>query len=147
MAKQALLPSIRAQFAEKIFSGTKRVELRRRRPKIGPGDLVFVYVPSPAKAVQGAFEVKEVISGSPATIWQRFAEVAGITKIEFDAYFQERECGCAIVIGRIWRLSKPVKLEQLRKERQNFHPPQSFHYKCPNDFSRSIGFQLPTRSA
>src|SRR6185503_3263930 len=65
MPNQALLISVRPRFAEMIFAGTKVVELRRLRPRIGTGDLVFVYVSSPVMALAGAFEVGEVVSGAP----------------------------------------------------------------------------------
>src|SRR5207249_6384268 len=100
MANNALLLSIRLGFAELIFAGTKVVELRRLHPKIGRGDLVFIYVPSPVKAVQGAFEVKEVLSGSPQSIWRRFGAQAGVSRSEFDAYYQGKRTSCAILIRR-----------------------------------------------
>lgn len=143
MANNALLLSIRVRFAQLIFAGTKVVELRRVRPRIGRGDLVFIYVPSPVKAVQGAFEVKDVQSGPTESIWRRFGAQTGISKSEFDAYYRGKETACAIIIGRYWKLRKPVQLEKLKKDTKGFRPPQSYHYKCRDAFSRSIGFQLP----
>ena len=64
MIGNALLLSIHPEYAEKIFDGTKRVELRRVRPRLQNGDLVIVYVSSPVKAVCGAFRVDNVVAGT-----------------------------------------------------------------------------------
>jgi predicted transcriptional regulator len=143
MANTALLLSIRVQFAKLIFAGTKRVELRRVHPRIGCGDLVFIYVPSPVKAVQGAFEVKDVVSDTTEIIWHRFGPRTGLSKEEFDAYYKGKKTACAIIIGRYWKLDKPVQLEKLKKDSKGFRAPQGYHYKCRVAFSRAIGFQPP----
>jgi predicted transcriptional regulator/ribosomal protein S18 acetylase RimI-like enzyme len=52
-----LLISIRREFAEEIFAGSKRFELRRRRPGIPPSTRCWVYVPLPVGAVLGRFHV------------------------------------------------------------------------------------------
>jgi predicted transcriptional regulator len=144
-AKRALLLSIRQRFAKLIFAGTKVVELRRVHPKIGPGDLVFVYVPAPVMAVQGAFEVEQIVADSPGSIWGRFGAQTGLTKAEFDAYYKDKKTACAITIRRCWKLKKPVRLAELKKDSEGFRPPQSYHYKCPDAFSRSIGFRQPKK--
>ena len=109
--------------------------------------MVFIYVPSPVKAVQGAFEVKEVLSGSPGSIWRRFGAQTGISKKEFHAYYKGKEKACAILISRCWKFRRPVRLEKLKKNTKGFRPPQSYHYKCPVTFSRSVGFSLPKKLA
>ncbi len=51
MSSNAIVLSIRPQYAEKIFEGTKRVELRRIRPKqIKNGNLALIYVSSPSQS-------------------------------------------------------------------------------------------------
>jgi predicted transcriptional regulator len=141
MAKNALVLSVRVRFAKLIFSGSKIVELRRLRPRVRRGDLVFVYVPSPIKALQGVFEVNDVLSASTRSVWRRFGAQTGLSKKEFDAYFQGKQTACAILIGRFWKFKNPVHLEKLKKDRNGFHPPQSHHYICPEAFSRSVGFR------
>src|SRR5258706_5288481 len=118
MAKNARLLSIRLRFAKLIFAETKLVELRRLHPKVGPGDLVFMYVPSPVKAVQGAFEVKKVLSASPESIWHRYGSQTGLSKKEFHAYFKGKKTACAILISRCWKFPQPLRLEQLRQDRK-----------------------------
>jgi predicted transcriptional regulator len=128
MTKHALLISIRPRFAELIFAGKKTVELRRTRPKVSPGDLVLVYVSSPAKQLQGAFEVKKMISAAPSTLWRKVGKNSGIARAEFLDYFRGKTQAHAVVIRRVWKLSGPIDLSTLRRQKGGFRPPQSFHY-------------------
>ena len=139
MANDALLISICPRFADMIFAGTKTVELRRQRPRVGKGDLVFVYVSSPVKALEGAFEVADVVSGSPNCIWRQLGSQTGLSRQEFDTYYGPRQIAFAIRIIRCWRLPSPVRLATLRKQRLGFHPPQGYHYFPEREFARSVG--------
>lgn len=141
MTNQALLISIRPRFAEMIFAGSKNIELRRLRPRIGKGDMVFVYVSSPVMALEGAFEVGGVVSGTPNSIWRRFNGGCGLSKREFDAYYGSKKTAFAIMIQRVWRLPVPVPLAQLRRKNRGFHPPQGFHYISRSTFSRIANFE------
>jgi predicted transcriptional regulator len=128
-----------------IFAGTKTVELRRLRPRIEKGDLVFVYVSSPVMALEGAFEVGGVVSGPPSSLWRRFNGGSGLSKREFNAYYQGKKTAYAILIRRHWLLAAPVRLAKLRRERNGFHPPQSYHYICKRSFSRIAAFTTEFR--
>ena len=139
MRNRALLISLRPRFAKMIFAGTKKVELRRVRPRIGKGDMVFIYVSSPVMALEGAFEVGRIVSGTPQTIWEKFNRKTGLSKQEFDSYYKGKQMAFAILIERYWQLPVPVRLAKLRKERNGFHPPQSYHYICKRAFARIAG--------
>jgi predicted transcriptional regulator len=143
MSKHALLLSIRPKYANMIFAGTKTVELRRVRPSIQAGDLVLVYVSSPTKEMQGAFRVGKTISGKPSTIWKKFGKQTGVTRTEFNAYFAGKDQAHALMIEDAWTLPTPVQLACLRKEKQGFRPPQSFHYIRGAGFASSFGIPLP----
>lgn len=126
--RDALFLSIRPQFAEQIFAGTKTVELRRVRPRIDTGDLVIVYASGSTKALLGAFQVARVVTASPNTIWKEFRNTTGLTREEFDEYFMGRLTAYAIEVAHAWRLPVPVCLPILRKKKNGFRPPQSYHY-------------------
>jgi len=143
MSKHALLLSIRPKYAQMIFAGTKTVELRRVRPSIQAGDLVLVYVSSPTKELQGAFRVGKTFSEKPSLIWKRFGIKTGVTREEFDTYFRGKAQAHALLIEDAWTLAEPVRLACLRKEKQGFHPPQSFHYIRGAGFPSSFGVPLP----
>jgi predicted transcriptional regulator len=126
-----------------IFAGTKTVELRRVRPTIQSGELALVYVSSPTKELQGAFKVKKTISGTPASIWKKYGKQSGISREEFTEYFRGKPEAHAILIEEAWTLAKPVRLSRLRKEKQGFRPPQSFHYIRGEEFPSSLGISRP----
>lgn len=125
---QTLLISIRPQFVRSIFMGTKTVELRRVRPRVGVGDLVVVYASGSAKGIVGAFEVAGVTDGSPEKIWKVHKAACGVRKQDFDSYFAGATVGYAIHIGRLWELEDLISLDALRLRWSGFRPPQSYHY-------------------
>ncbi len=124
MSKQALLISVRPRFAQMIFDGSKTVELRRVRPRVGKGDLVFVYVSSPVKALEGVFEIDEVACTSPNAVWHRFGKKTALSKHEFETYYEGTQEAYAIAVARYWRLSSPVELAALKKQQKDFYPPR-----------------------
>lgn len=124
----ALLLSIRPRFVDMIFSGTKTVELRRVKPRVQAGDLVFVYASGATKGMVGAFEVAGVTAAQPSAIWRKHNGGSGLKKPEFDEYFAGAPIGYAICIRKFWKLAETVPLKTLRKRRAGFRPPQSYHY-------------------
>lgn len=129
MAKNAILMSIRPQYAEKIFNRTKTVELRRIKPKfIQEGDLIFVYVSAPIKSLVGAFSVASVMAKPIPALWTDVKDQAGVSYSDFISYFHGVEAGVAIFIKDVWLLPKPIHLSEMQKEESGFYPPQSFRY-------------------
>lgn len=129
MARNAILMSIRPKYADKIFNGTKTVELRRIKPKsIQENDLVFVYVSAPVKSLVGAFSVSSVTEKSLSSLWKSVKDHAGLDRGEFFDYFQGVDKGVAIFIKDVWFLPEPIHLAKLQKEVKGFYPPQSFRY-------------------
>jgi predicted transcriptional regulator len=129
MADAALLMSIRPRYAESIFTRTKTVELRRRRPKsLEPGDLVYLYVSAPVKAIAGAFSVASVLECPVPALWRTVRSAAAVTRSEFLAYYSGVTVGVAIFVAEVWLLPKPMYLDDLRKKARGFCPPQSYRY-------------------
>ncbi len=129
MTGNALLLSIRPEYAEKIFNQTKTVELRRVKPKqIGRGDLVLVYEPTPIQALTGMFKIDRIVELPLKELWEAVNDKAGITREEFDAYYQGVTVGIGIFISELWKLPVPIKLQSLKEQEPNFHPPQGFRY-------------------
>jgi predicted transcriptional regulator len=129
MVNSAILMSIRPQYAEKIFNGTKTVELRRIKPKVlHEDDLIFVYVSSPVKSLVGAFSVASVMEKPLFPLWRSVKDSAGVSRSDFFSYFHDLEKGVAIFIKNVWFLPKPIHLSDLQREVKSFHPPQNFRY-------------------
>jgi len=133
MSSGILLISIRPEHAAKIFDGSKKVELRRVRPKVTSGDVVFVYVSAPVKALVGAFYVEKVVEASPRMLWGQVKDIAGINRARFDDYYNGAINAFGIFVQETRQLPKPVGLESLKDIVSSFRPPQSYRYITPTE--------------
>lgn len=124
--------SIRPIYSQKIFTGEKRVELRRRFPvQIPEGTSAIIYSTSPVRAITGVADIVKVSKASPSEIWSKYHKEACINKDAFDSYFDKLDLGCAIELANPRELKREIGLEELR-DRFNFEPPQSFLYTDPS---------------
>jgi predicted transcriptional regulator len=137
-----LLVSVRPRFAEAILSGTKRVELRRRTPRIGHSETVLVYATVPTAALVGAFEVETVQRLPLDDLWRRVKDIAEVTRDEFTDYFQGLTEGVGIFVTSTMRFEHPVPLAELRRLWKGFHPPQGFRYIESCDLNRLADLDL-----
>lgn len=128
MNPRNILLSIRPVHATRIFNGTKRVELRRYIPSLSSGDIVFVYVSSPVKELQGKFCVERLVEAAPEDLWAFVKDDAGISKDEFDSYFEGADTGYGIYFNAPSSMRRPIRLDELRQLWSGFHPPQNFRY-------------------
>jgi predicted transcriptional regulator/predicted nucleic acid-binding protein/GNAT superfamily N-acetyltransferase len=144
MPGESLLLSIQPEFAHRIFTGTKKVELRRVRPKLEESDWVIVYVSTPVRAVVGAFQVDRIVEALPNRLWRIVRHEAGVTRKEFELYYAGASNACGIFFKKTMTLSHPVELAHLRRLWAGFHPPQSFRYLTEADVKRIESFSKQT---
>ncbi len=144
MPKHILLISIKPEYANQIFSGHKTIELRRVRTKLKSEDLVIVYVTSPQKALVGLFEVEKVtieenLKQEFKNFWRLIKNKACINYKTFKKYYKGASLGVAIFIKNPHKFSKPLKLNTLKNEVDNFnfYPPQNYHY-LSNEYVRIL---------
>ena len=116
--------SIKPEFAEKIFNGTKKFEFRKSIFKQTNIKSVLVYASSPVQMVIGEFEIEQIIKSDLETLWSLTKQDAGISKEFFLEYFSDKMDGYAIQVKAARRFKKPRNL----KEHYNLVPPQSFAY-------------------
>lgn len=135
--KKFLFISIKPEFANKIVSEEKTIELRKVKPKVSEGDYIVIYASSPIKSVIGYGKVKEVIVTSPETMWDKYSSTLGIDKQRYDSYFQGCDKAIGIKISEISRIN-PIALDKLRKIDTDFHPPQIYRYVSNINICRSI---------
>ena len=119
-----VLLSIKPEFAEKIFNGTKKFEFRRTIFKNCQIKTVVVYASSPIRKVIGEFEIEEVLHDNIDNLWKKTKSSSGINEDYFRKYFVEKDSGFAIKIKNTKKYKKPKEL----KEEYNILPPQSFAY-------------------
>ena len=125
---KALLLSLKPRYADLIFEGVKKAELRRRSLVQMEGRDVFVYVTSPIMMLRGGFRVGEVWAGTPQDIWDRVSEWAGVDKDDFDAYYSGQSIAYALEITDVWEYANPPGLGTLRSQFDTFIVPQSWRY-------------------
>jgi len=123
-----LFLSIKPQYVAKFRNGTKRVELRRRRPRSQSGDWMAIYESSPTMALVAVARISEVRASSPQCLWRRAGKMSGVSKKEFDEYFAGTDQAVGIFIDQPTELPFPVPLSDLRSVWPKFNPPQAFLY-------------------
>jgi len=115
--------SIKPEYAARILSGEKRVEFRKQAFRENVSHVV-IYSTTPVRAIVGIYEVDGVFVATPATVWRKYAPVAGIAYDGFSAYYTNRRRAVAIKVGKIVRFKSPLPLSSIDERR----PPQSFRY-------------------
>jgi predicted transcriptional regulator len=134
MSNNILLLSVRPKYADKIFKHTKTVELRRVRPKhLQKGDLVLIYVSSPIQALAGTFKVERVVEEPLKNLWQLVKKKAGVTRQEFNTYYEGVSTGVGIFFEEVQRFQEPIALQTIRQHLLLFQPPQSFRYASDSE--------------
>ena len=118
-----ILLSIKPEYANRIFAGTKKFEFRKRIAKQNV-DRIIVYSSCPEQKVIGEVEVVETLCAKPALLWETAKEEAGIAKDKFDAYFAGCNRAYAYKIGKISKYDNPKELNAFGIK----CPPQSFMY-------------------
>jgi predicted transcriptional regulator len=119
-----VLLSIKPEFVEKIFNGTKRYEFRRTIFKEGNIKKIIIYASSPVQKVIGEFEIDNILNTDIETLWKRTNKYSGISAEYFFKYFSEKEIGYAIKIKNAKRYRRPLSISK----DFNSVPPQSFLY-------------------
>lgn len=129
MIRRTIILSIQPKHAAKIFSGLKKVELRRTRPKyLVNGALALIYVTSPVRSLAGAFKVTHVTERPLEDLWKMVRNKAGLTYREFKRYYGGVSVGTGIFFQKVWSFPEPLSLEDLRDELLKFLPPRAFRY-------------------
>lgn len=120
-----VLLSIKPEFAELIFMGSKQFEFRRRVFKNRNVRKIVVYASSPVSKVIGEFDIEDILEREIDQLWEETKEYSGIQKEYFEAYFSGKETGYAIKIGKTREYQSPLELEAHFNVKR---APQSFVY-------------------
>ncbi|KAA6208052.1 ASCH domain-containing protein [Avibacterium paragallinarum] len=120
-----VLLSIKPEFIEKIISGEKKFEFRKSLPKREGITTVIVYSTMPVGKVIGEFKVKNTLSHTPESLWEKTKEFSGITKNFFDQYFSARELAHAFEIDSFKLYDEPLRITDILPSGT---PPQSYCY-------------------
>lgn len=136
---RVMLLSIRPRHVAKILDGSKTVELRRTRPVIEPGQPVAIYATLPSGALVATCRIAAIESDIPAAIWRSSGPGTGLSRAEFNAYFDRADTAVALHLEEVSPLVDQVTLSQLRSRGRRFHPPQTWHFVDRQRLAQLIG--------
>jgi predicted transcriptional regulator len=126
MPTRAALISIHPAHAEKIFSGTKKLEFRRRWTTRSVTTL-FIYATAPIQRIVGFATIAGITQGTPSQLWRLSRQLdGGVSRRELFAYLDGTRTGVAIELKNITPL--PGGTDPRLCLGRNFRPPQSFRY-------------------
>jgi len=96
-----ILLSIKPEFAEKIFSGSKKYEFRRRIFKAPDVKTVVVYASTPIGKVIGEFEIDSVICTDIESLWKLNEAIPGSNKRFFLNILRTKKPGTPSRSGKL----------------------------------------------
>lgn len=115
--------SIKPKYADKIFTGEKLYELRRKifHKKVNS---IVVYSSSPIMRVIGEIEIEDIIVGTPVSIFQKFENKICVSREDYFSYFSNTNIAYALKIGKVYKYPIPKNLSDFGVTRA----PQSYIY-------------------
>lgn len=123
MESRIIILSIHPNHIDKILSGEKRYEYRKRIPQ--DINYIIVYATAPTKKVVAIIEVDIVIKDTPKNIWNSTKNEAGISYEFFMDYFHNASIGLAIKFRNIYKLATPIDITIIDGVKS---APQSYRY-------------------
>ena len=97
---KALLMSIKPEYAERIISGTKKYEYRKRLAKEDVS-LMYIYCTFPLMKVVASVNIVGRLSASPTDLWEITKDAAGISELKYSDYFGGCEIAYAYELGEV----------------------------------------------
>ena len=119
-----VLLSIKPQYVEQIFNGSKKFEYRKSIFKNKDITTIVVYATMPVGKIVGEFEIKNILQEHPAEIWKKTKKYAGVTEEFYDKYFSGRDKAYAIEIKSL----NKYKIAICPYINKKFVAPQSLKY-------------------
>ncbi|MFM5982214.1 MAG: hypothetical protein ACKO9I_17010 [Sphaerospermopsis kisseleviana] len=116
--------SIKRIYAERIMSGIKTIELRKRPIGMELGDLILLYETAPDSVIRGGFIADKTISLPVAKMWEKYQSIMGVEKDFYDSYFDKCEFAFGTLIYRSFTFTE-FPLNEINKLCSGFTPPQA----------------------
>lgn len=126
-ARCDLVLSVKPTFAERIVSGAKKVEVRRRFPDKWEGATVLIYSSSPARQFVGEAVIERVVTGPVREIWAEFSEGIGCSKREYMDYCNGTKRVSALIFSDVFPFKNPISKSRMQETVQrSLFTPQSY---------------------
>ena len=123
MKSKTILLSIHPCFVEKILSGEKKFEYRKKIPT--DIQTIIVYATAPIKQIVAVIEVEKVLQGTPMNIWGKTKGESGITAKYYKTYYKGKKVAYAIKFKNVYRLERPKPISNFKYIKS---APQSYMY-------------------
>lgn len=123
---QEALISIKPKYVNRILSGAKTVEIRRRRVNLEKGTRLWIYSTLPEGKIGSVGWIKSIEVSNSDDIWNKYSQQMGITYSEYCNYVCGAKEVSAINIENIKEVSPAPTLDSLRSTIGKFYPPQFF---------------------
>lgn len=118
-----MLISIKPEYVENIFNGSKKYEYRKIRCKQDI-DKIIIYSTYPIMKVVGEAKVEKILEDSPDCIWEKTKKYSGIDLNFYQKYFKDRSKAIAYKLTNIKKYDSPKELSSYGIKAA----PQSFVY-------------------
>lgn len=116
--------SIKPCFCDSIFKGLKLYEYRKKVFSRTDVDKAYIYASKPISKIVGYFTIKQIIDDTPSNVWNMTHESGGISKKQFQEYFQGHSVAHAIKIDEVVKIN-PINPKEVIK---GFTAPQNYCY-------------------
>lgn len=120
---RTILLSIKPEYVEKIFNGTKKDEYRKTKCK-EKVDKIIIYSTAPVMQVVGEAEVEEIIEDSPEKVWEQTKDYSGTTYEFFCEYYKGKDKAVAYKLKNVKKYEQTKSLKSFGIE----VAPQAFVY-------------------
>ena len=123
MESKTIILSIHPNHIDKILSGVKRYEYRKRIPQ--DINYIIVYATAPTKKVVAIIEIDMIMKDTPQNIWDVTQSESGVSYEFFINYFNGVSTAYAIKIRNIYRLPTPIDITAIDGVKS---APQAYQY-------------------
>lgn len=120
---RTILLSIKPEYVEKIFNGTKQYEYRKTKCK-EKVEKIIIYSTAPVMQVVGEAEVEEIVEGELEKVWNKTKDHSGTTYEFFSEYYKGKNKAVAYKLKNIKKYEEAKSLKSFGIE----VAPQSFVY-------------------
>jgi predicted transcriptional regulator len=122
--RKSIIISVKPIFLEKIFSGEKKFEFRKKFPVLENGCVIYLYASSPVKKIIGYGVLNNILIDTPLNLWEKTYIFSGVSFDEYQKYFHEKTIGFAINFKEIVKFKNFLNLDQLGVK----NAPQNYEY-------------------
>lgn len=123
-----MLLAIKPRFADLIISGKKVVEVRRGGTTIKAGDVLVLYSSSPERSVRATCAVEAVETQTVRSALATVNGQTGLSKEELRDYLSGADTVTLLSIASVFRLSRPIPLNEMRRGNRRMVIPQSYRF-------------------